>query len=247
MQAGYTLKAPVPRTYVSPSNPKTRQTYLTNMQKWKFVLNLPLIVLEDDNSCQKCYLCRQNYNRDFQVCGAETAVQLPCGCCLGHLCGADFFSPYRKAYAACPICRVEIPELAAERPSSLPRDAGLSQPTYLPRTSEWLRSQQTARAASDEEADTESLISELETDTGLHFFKVDHSIETLSSTLTDYSRLGKEVKQEGEGRIVFPRKQKNDGASTMSEVRDREPVFRGWGIARAAIKAVDLVAKRGGA
>lgn len=84
-------------------------------------------------------------------------------------------------------------------------------------------------------------ISALELDTGLHFFEGDSSIETLSSTLTDYSQ----KKEEEEIPHLALRKRVNSISSVESEKRNGVPDFRGWAFARAAIKAVDLMGKRG--
>lgn len=236
-QLRYALKAPGSPTYATSGSLKKSQCFLNDMKRWKYVLDLPLIILEDVDA--RCMTCNQKYNRDFQVCGPETACQLPCGCCLGHLCAAEWFSPYRRAHTACPVCKVEIPELAVEPPSTIPRDAGLSSPTNLFRTSEWLRAQQAAPAGADEESEVNEQIIALELDTGLHFFDGDDSIETLSATLTDYSQ---EKKQETPP--VGLRKRENSIALMDSDRRKGVPDFRGWGLARAALKAVDLIGKK---
>ncbi len=246
IQLGYALKAPESPTNATSGTLKNGQRFMNDMQRWKFVLDLPLIVLEQVHARHTCCLCHQEYNRDFQVCGPETACELPCGCCIGHLCAADWFSPYRKANTACPVCKFEIPELAKEPPSTMPRDAGLSQPTNLFRTSGWLRNQQTAR---DEDPELDMQLAALQMDTGLRFFDGDDSIEKLSLTLTDYLQK-QDIKYEEQKapRVGLRRRESSIASSAESELkRHGVPDFRGWGLARAALKAVDLMAKRSGA
>lgn len=128
----------------------------------------------------------------------------------------------------------------------MPRDAGFSQPSNLLRTSEWLRSQQATQAGTKDDAEMDQRIAALELDTGLHFFEGDDSIETLSATLTDYTSKKETTDSEEVTPPVGFRMRVNSNASVESDKRHGVPDFRGWGLARAALKAVDLMAKMGG-
>ena len=79
----------------------------------RFTLRLPLV--ESDKTLPngtKCVICKERYGESFQIRGPEVGCQLPCKCIVGHLCAWRHFAPFQGAHVTCPVCNVQLSELA---------------------------------------------------------------------------------------------------------------------------------------
>ena len=79
----------------------------------RFTLRLPLV--QSDNTLPngaKCVICKERYGESFQIQGPEVGCQLPCKCIVGHLCAWRHFAPFQGAHVTCPVCNVQLSELA---------------------------------------------------------------------------------------------------------------------------------------
>ena len=122
----YPSTAPSQRTDTASQNSNrniSSEELENDLRCLRFALRLPLV--ESDKTLPngtKCAICKESYGNSFQIGGPEVGCQLPCKCIVGHLCAWRHFAPFQGAHVTCPVCHVQISELANV-------DKGLSIPT----------------------------------------------------------------------------------------------------------------------
>ena len=198
------------------------------MRAMKFIWNLPIITLDFLHEDEKiCGICDNKYDKDFRVCGRESPCCLPCGHIAGHQCLREWLSPYECGFVKCPFCNVEFPQMFTDSVEPV-------QPT-----SDLAWEDDDDYELSDDELSRQ--VSQLSRDSGVsnyevkRYLSIDEVLEN-SRSQTEGSKTGTVVRD-------FATQ-----AATSAEIGENEfPKDRKDGggpiLARAAVKAVDLVAK----
>lgn len=202
----------------------------SEMRAMKFIWNLPIIDLDflyDDEKF--CGLCNGKYEVVFRVCGrGESPCCLPCGHIVGHQCIREYLSPYERGFTKCPYCKVDFPQMFTDPVEP-------AQPTS---DLKWVDIDD--QTTPDEELSRQ--VSQLSKDSGVtsdeikRYLSIDEILERSRSQL-ERSNLGTEVQDFAPqrtdpvevGEKEFPKNRKN-GASPI--------------LARAAMKAIDLITKK---
>ena len=207
-----------------------RNLLRSEMRAMKFIWNLPIITIDylykDE---RRCGLCDKKYDSEFKVCGrGESPCALPCGHIAGHHCIREHLSPYEQGFTRCPFCKVDFPQLFKDpvQPAQATSDENVDD-----------------REVSDNELNSE--VAQLSRDSGAssdeikQFLSIDEVIQrsrtqtevsdvALAGTgVQDFAAQDKSLAGIGEGE--FPQNRRN-GASPK--------------LARAAMKAMDLIAKK---
>ena len=231
IEASIAYEKKVTAIKAEPSSP--RHMLRSEMRAMKFILNLPIITIdylyEDE---RRCGLCRKKYDSEFKVCGrGESPCSLPCGHIAGHHCIREHLSPYEQGFTRCPFCKVDFPQLFADP----------VQPARATSDLAWEIIED--REVSDNELNSE--LAQLSRDTGAssdeikRFLSIDEVIQrsqpqaevfnvaTAGTKAQDFAAQDQGLAGIGEGE--FPKNRRN-GASPK--------------LARAAVKAMDLIAKK---
>ena len=225
------LESLVPEIEASASNKSIRSSTKTDpvdrlaaeMRAMKFIWGLPIITLdflhEDE---MECGLCANKYDKEFRVCMlGESPCCLPCGHIAGHRCIREFLSPYESGFSKCPFCNVDFPQMFTDVVES-------AQPT-----SDLAWEDEDDYEMSDEELSRQ--ISQLSRDSGVssdeakRYLSID---EVLSRSQTEGSKTGTVVQNVA-----------TQAADPAKIGEDEFPKNRKNGVARAAVKAIDLLAK----
>lgn len=204
----------------------------SRLRAMKFIWNLPIVTLDSLHGDEEyCGLCDIKYDDKFRVCGrGESPCCLPCGHIAGHQCLRKYLSPYEQGFTKCPFdeCKVDFPQLFADPVEP-------AQPTG---DFAWVDIDD--QTALDEEMSRQ--ISQLSKDSGISSYEIkrylsidgilEHSrdhpeglnpgtkVQDFAAQRTDPVEIGKEE---------FPKNRRNAGTPVL---------------ARAAMKAVDLIAKK---
>lgn len=233
------LEALVPEIEASDANKKigtsTKANHLdplkSELRAMKFIWSLPLIPVDSLNEDETfCALCYQNYDEQFRVCGdGESPCHLPCGHIAGHQCLREWLSPYEGGSTQCPFCSVDFPQMFSD-PAEPARP-----------TSDLARATAADNGAADGELSR--LVSQLSIDSGIpsdevkRYLGVDEVLER-SRSRTVPSHVGTEARDFATPAVVADPVAIAEGEVPKDRRNGRSP-----SVARAAMKAIDLIAK----
>ena len=205
----------------------------SEMRAMKFIWNLPIIkvdyLYEDE---RRCGLCDKKYDSDFKVCGrGESPCSLPCGHIAGHHCIREHLSPYEQGFTRCPFCKVDFPQLFTDPVQPAQATSDLAWENIDDReVSDNELSSEVAQLSRDSGASSDETKRFLSIDEVLKLFRPQtevSNVATAGTEVQDFAAQDKSLAEVGEGE--FPKNRRN-GASPI--------------LARAAMKTIDLIAKK---
>lgn len=247
---------PAIEDYNKPPNSSTRSgvSLATELKRWKFALALPVI-----DACilptyaQACPQCQQPYNTDFEVAGRklghEAPAVLPCSCVIGFHCARQWLSPHEYGYTSCPLCEQEFPDMTEEKEADFQMTSDFAQMNLSDDFSEVIPTQK--------EIEEEEEMAQLTR----HFPSIEEVLMAGPSTLAEKPEIfvispegdtlanheaenGKHIPG-ADTAIDFTREAMN--APKQAYSKSEKLKTKSLGLAVAAIKAADLIAKRSGA
>ncbi|KAF6235725.1 hypothetical protein HO173_005920 [Letharia columbiana] len=201
----------------------------SELRAMKFIWKLPIVSIDFLHEDEKfCGMCDRKYDDEFRVCGRkESPCCLPCGHIAGHQCLRKYLSPYECGFTKCPFCKVDFPQTFTDP----------VEPTLATSDLAWVD-------VDDHEVLDEGLsrqVSQLSKDSGApsdeikRYLSIDEVLERSRSQTevnmgTDVQDFATQATDPAEiGDEEFPKNRKNGGGPSL---------------ARAAMKAVDLIAKK---
>lgn len=206
----------------------------SELMAMKFILNLPIITFEFLHEDERyCALCNSEYDNEFKVCGrGESPCCLPCGHIAGHQCLRHYLSPYERGFTKCPFekCKVDFPQMFTDSVEPVlvqPTSDLASVDVHGYETSDDELSGQVSQLSRDSGASTHEIKHYLSTDGLLQRSRSQREGFDMATEVQDISTRGTHIGKVGEKE--FPKNRKN-GASPI--------------LARAAMKAVDLITKK---
>ncbi|KAL9134569.1 MAG: hypothetical protein Q9175_004245 [Cornicularia normoerica] len=202
----------------------------SEIRAMKFIWNLPIISLDYLREDEKyCGICDGKYDKEFRVCGrGESPCCLPCGHIAGHQCLRERMSPYEGGFTVCPFCKVHFPQLFTDPVQPAQPTSDLAWVTVGDQNvSDKELSRQVQQLSKDSGASTDEVKRYLSIDEVLKRSRSQTELSVIGTEVQDFATQGTDIAKIGEEE--FPKNRKN-GASPY--------------LARAAIKAVDLIAKK---
>ena len=231
IEASIAYQKKVTAMKAEPSSP--RRLLRSEMRAMKFIWNLPIITVdylyEDE---RRCGLCHKKYDSEFKVCGrGESPCSLPCGHIAGHHCIREHLSPYEQGFTRCPFCKVDFPQLFTDPVQPAQATSDLAWEDIHDRdVSEHELNSEVAQLSRDTGASSDEIKRFLSIDEVIKRSQPQAEISNVAAAGTeaqDFAGQDKSLAGIGEGE--FPKNRRN-GASPK--------------LARAALKAMDLIAKK---
>lgn len=221
----------LPETKASVVNTETQSqvTLKSEMRAMNFIWNLPIISIDYLQEHEKtCGLCDSTYSNEFKVCGrGESPCCLPCGHIAGHQCLREHLSPYESGSTKCPFCDVEFPEMFTDpQEPSQPTGDLAWEDADEPKVSDDELSRQISQLSNDSGASSDEV---------KRFLSIDEVLARSSRNETEESAQGTETSDFTTEAIDTP--EIGEGEFPKNRRMASSPFH-----ARAAIKAVDLIA-----
>ena len=232
------LKPLVPKIKASVANESMgssiKATHVDSLQSelraMKFIWNLPIVDLDFLHEDERfCGLCDSKYDEKFTVCGrGESPCCLPCGHIAGHQCLRNHLSPYECGFTRCPYCQVDFPQMFADpvEPAQPTSDLAWVDGDDQEISDEEL-SRQVSQLSKDSGASSDAIKRYLSIEDVLERSRSQGERSKMGTDVRDFATQATDAADIGEDE--FPKNCRNGASPTL---------------ARAAMKVVDLMAKK---